>query len=173
MSVRTGGVTVVVYLNSSAALPRAGPVEGLPQQDVGVTLTETSVRQIEACVELDVVGGKVRRATLESLGLAIAAREFKEVAVVLFGWYVVNRQLRLSARRKLRSTHAKFETTLIPRARFWGSAVASVPSRGASPYQKKRRAPSLVVHGSFSVSQALRERPSCLSVCLHRSFPSP
>ncbi|CAM9786929.1 unnamed protein product [Hapterophycus canaliculatus] len=58
MSIRAGGATVVVYLNSSATSPRAGSAEGLPQQDVVVTLTSASVRQIEACVEVDVVRGK-------------------------------------------------------------------------------------------------------------------
>lgn len=61
VSIRASGVTIVVYLNSSGALPRADTVEGLPLQDVVVTVTETSVRQIEACVEVNVVSGKVRK----------------------------------------------------------------------------------------------------------------
>lgn len=64
MSMRAAGVTVVTYLNSSAALARAGRGEGPLQQqvqDTVVTLTDTSAREIEVCAEMDVARGKVRR----------------------------------------------------------------------------------------------------------------
>lgn len=60
---RAAGVTVVTYLNSSAALARAGRGEvSLRQErrDEVVTLTDTSVREIEVCAEMDVARGKVR-----------------------------------------------------------------------------------------------------------------
>lgn len=59
---RAAGVTVVTYLNSSAALARAGHGEGSfgqEMQDEVVTLTDTSVREIEVCAEMDVARGKV------------------------------------------------------------------------------------------------------------------
>lgn len=61
MSMRAAGVTVVTYLVSSASLVREGCRRGSSQQDVVVTLTEASARQIEACAKIDTVRGTVRR----------------------------------------------------------------------------------------------------------------
>lgn len=58
MSVRVAGVKVATYLNSSAALARAGLSDGSLRDSVA-TLTEAFAQEIECCVEIDVVGGKV------------------------------------------------------------------------------------------------------------------
>lgn len=62
---RIAGVNVATFVNSTAALARAGHVGGgPPERDEVVTLTEASALQIEACVEMDVARGKVRGGTL-------------------------------------------------------------------------------------------------------------
>lgn len=60
VSVRAVGVRLATYLNSSAALARADlRFCSLSERDEVVTLTEASAREIEACLEADVVHGKV------------------------------------------------------------------------------------------------------------------
>ncbi|CAM9710976.1 unnamed protein product [Pylaiella littoralis] len=74
MSIRAAGVTVATYLNSSAALVRAGRGGGSLQQEVQdtvMTLFDTSAREIEICSEMDVNRGKfflaVKAATIQLL----------------------------------------------------------------------------------------------------------
>ncbi|CAM9600860.1 unnamed protein product [Ectocarpus sp. 4 AP-2014] len=57
ISMRAAGVTVVTYLVSSAPLAREEGGRGSSQQDVVVTLTEASARQIEACAKMEIVRG--------------------------------------------------------------------------------------------------------------------
>lgn len=65
ISMRIAGVNMATFVNSTAALARAGHGDGgLPERDEVVTLTEASALHIEACVEMDVARGKVRGGTL-------------------------------------------------------------------------------------------------------------
>lgn len=65
ISLRIAGVKLATFVNSTAALARAGHAgRGLPERDELVTLTEGSALQIEACAEMDVARGKVRGGTL-------------------------------------------------------------------------------------------------------------
>lgn len=78
ISMRAAGVTVVTYLVSSASLAREEGGRGSSQQDVVVTLTEASARQIEACAMMDIVRGTVRRngiAVVDSLRNALVEIE--------------------------------------------------------------------------------------------------
>lgn len=85
MSIRAAGVTVATYLNSSAALVRAGRGGGSLQQEVQdtvVTLFDTSAREIEVCSEMDVNRGKVGRKGGTEDGMGI----LESLEVVLFFW---------------------------------------------------------------------------------------
>lgn len=61
LSSRVAGLKVVVYLNSAAALARAGVgVGGFSEPGQLLTLFETCVKEVEGCVELDFARWKVR-----------------------------------------------------------------------------------------------------------------
>ena len=61
LSARVAGVKVVVYLNSAAALSRAGVgVGGFSEPGELLTLFESCVKEVEGCVELDFARWKVR-----------------------------------------------------------------------------------------------------------------
>lgn len=72
---RMAGLSVATFVNSTAALARAGHVGGgSPERDEVVTLTEASALQIEACVEIDLARCKVRGGTLfRRLGRVLSA----------------------------------------------------------------------------------------------------
>lgn len=86
MSMRAAGATVVTYLSRGEGKAdrrgkggREAEAEGLAQQspsvqDLVVTLSETTAREIEACSEIDAIRGKVRRTgTDRSVGVAQSA----------------------------------------------------------------------------------------------------
>eukprot|EP00752_Nemacystus_decipiens_P001758 g1699.t2 len=83
MSMRAAGVTVVTYLSRGEGKTNGQGEREAQQdtrlQDVVVTLSETSAREIEACSEMDIVRGKFSLA-LEAATLQLVDKSLLQVA---------------------------------------------------------------------------------------------